>query len=167
MSPTTASPLEEAIRQAGEGWLIESFAPPGEALNHIRRVLGAVHQRARERFGDNAPDLSESAIVEEYRRHPSQVKVFFQALGGTRTADMLVMVWRIIQGMEVKDLQLSYRRREHFQMRVILESPYGEEDAPYVSDKTNDFTLFRRVGILEVGNTPVFDGFYPLRVRGK
>jgi hypothetical protein len=166
MSPTTISPLEEAIRHAREEWLINGFNPPSEALNHIRRILAEVHRRAHERLGDEAPDFSERAIVEEYRRRPSQVKGFFQAMGGTRTPDMLLMVWRIIQGLEIKDVQLSYLRTKRFDVRVILESPHGGEDAPYVSDKINDFALFRHLGIMEMGNAPVFDGFYPLRVGG-
>jgi hypothetical protein len=167
MNPTPIISLEEAIRQAGEGWLIDSFAPPTEAMNHIRRALAAVEQRAQERFGENAPDFREVAVVEEYRRHPSQVRGFFQALGGTSTPDMLLMVWRIIQGMEIKDVQLAYHRKNVFRLRVILESPYGEEDAPYESIKINDFTLFRHIGIMEIDHLPVFDGFYPLRVRGR
>jgi hypothetical protein len=80
---------------------------------------------------------------------------------------MLLMVWRIIQVMEIKDVQLSYLRQRSFLLRVILESPHGEEDEPYESDKISDFALFRHIGIMEIGNSPVFDGFYPLRVRGK
>lgn len=75
------------------------------------------------------------------------------------------MVWRIIQGMEVKDIQLSYCKRKHFDVRVTLESPYGGEDPPYVSSSIQDFSLFRHIGILESGG-PIFDGFYALKVRG-
>ena len=67
----------------------------------------------------------------EYERNPQKVRGFFQALGGTRTPEMLLMVWRIIQGMEIKDIQLSYQRQQAFEVRVVLQSPYGEEDAPY------------------------------------
>jgi hypothetical protein len=167
MSATVASPLEQTIRQAGEGWLLDDFTPRSEALDHLRRVLEDVHRRAQERLGAGAPDLREAALVEEFRRHPSQVRGFFQALAGTRTPDMLLMVWRIIQGMEIKNVQLSYQRKRLFRVQVILESPYGEEDAPYESDRIQDFALFRHVGIMEMDNAPILDGFYPLRVRGK
>lgn len=167
MSSTAIDSLEEAIRTAGEGWLLDSFVPPAGAMDHIRRVLASAHQRARERFGKNGPDLQENAILEAYRRHPSQVRGFFQALGGTRTPDMLVMAWRIIQGMTVKEVRLAYQRQRAFELTVVLESPYGEEDPPYKSDKITDFALFRHIGIMEVDGRPVFDGFYPLRVRGK
>ena len=61
---------------------------------------------------------------------------------------MLLMAWRIIQGMEIKDLRLTYRRQQAFEASVILESPYGEEDAPYTSSKIQDFALLRHLGIL-------------------
>ena len=78
---------------------------------------------------------------------------------------MLLMAWRIIQGMEVKEVRIDYRRQQTFDVTVILESPYGEEDAPYTSTDISDFTLFRHIGVLDVGGRPVFDGFYPLRLR--
>jgi hypothetical protein len=166
MSTSSPSTLEEAIRQAGEGWLIDSFGSPENAMPHILQTLEAVQREARNRLGGNAPIISETALLREYHRNPQRVRGFLQALGGTRTPEMLLMAWRIIQGMEVKEIQLSYRRQESFEVQVVLESPHGEEDAPYASTNIHDFALFRHIGILEIGGSPVFDGFYALRIRG-
>jgi hypothetical protein len=163
MAAPVPSTLEDAIRHAGEGWLIDWFAPPERAMDHLREMLHQVGERARERFGNNAPNFSEEALVAEYRRSPSRVRAFFEALGGTRTPDMLVMAWRIIQGMEIKEIGVSYRRREAVTLRVVLQSPYGEEDAPYESSNIHDFALLRHVGVHEVSGRPVFDGFYALK----
>ena len=95
----TATSLEEAIRDAGEEWLIDMFKPPDQAIPHLLKILQLVHALGQQRFGKNGPDLTEAAIVPEYNRHPLQVRGFFQSLGGTRTPEMLLMVWRIIQGM--------------------------------------------------------------------
>ena len=76
------------------------------------------------------------------------------------------MAWRIIQGMEVKEIRIAYRRQEAFEATVVLESPYGEEDPPYVSSDIRGFCFFRHIGILEISGRPVFDGFYPLRIKG-
>jgi hypothetical protein len=166
MSTPSVSTLEEAIRHAGEGWLIDSFAPPEQAIPYLVRTLQAVQQEARVRLAGNAPEISASALLHEYQRNPQRVRGFFQALGGTRTPEMLVMAWRIIQGMEIKEVRLDYHRQQSFELQVILESAYGEEDAPYVSANIHDFALFRHIGILEVGGLPVFDGFYALRLQG-
>lgn len=165
MSLPSTTNLEQAIRHADEGWLIDWFKPPENAIPYLRERLEDANRRARERLGGNAPDLSEEALVELYNRYPLKVKGFFQVLGGTRTADMLLMAWRIIQGMEIKEVQMDYQRQDHFQIRVILQSPYGEEDQPYESPEIQDFALFRHIGTMEIGGKPIFDGFYPLKVK--
>ena len=165
MTLPSATTLEEAIRNSGEGWLIDFFERPEEAIDTLRRSLVEVAERARAKLGETAPDLSEAALIVLYNRYPSKVKGFFQVLGGTRTPDMLLMAWRIIQGMEIKDIQMSYRRQDHFRIRVILESPYGDPDEPYESTAIQDFALFRHVGIMEISGKPVFDGFYPLKLK--
>lgn len=165
MSTNSPTDLEEAIRQSGEGWLIDWFAPPSEAMNHIRRTLAEVDRRAKARLGGNSPDVTERALLAEYGRNPLRVKGFFQILGSSCTPDILVMAWRLTQGMEIKRVDLEYHRQSSFQMRIVLESPYGEEDQPYISSDINDFKSFRHIGIMQIGNAPVFDGFYPLRIR--
>lgn len=125
-----------------------------------------MNRLAQERLGGDAPHLTESSLLAEYKRNPLKVKAFFQALGGSRSPDMLLMAWRIIQGMGIKEIRVAYRRRESFEATVVLESPYGEEDRPYVSSDIQDFALFRHIGILEISGRPVFDGFYPLRLKG-
>jgi hypothetical protein len=165
MRVATTKSLEEAIRHAGEGWLIDSFGSPDKAVTHIRERLEEVTRHARDRLKGNAPDLSEKDLVELYNRYPAKVKGFFQVLGGTRTPEMLLMAWRIIQGMEIKDIKLDYRRQEHFGVRVTLESPYGERDETYESSAIQDFALFRHIGIMEISGKPVFDGFYALKIK--
>lgn len=165
MTSLSATTLEEAIRHSGEGWLIDLFVPPHGAVDFLRRQLREVTARARQRLGGNAPDLTEDALVALYNQHPLKVKGFFQVLGGTRSPEMLLMAWRIIQGMEIKDVQMNYRRQDHFQIRVTLESPYGEEDETYESTTIQDFALFRHIGIMQINGKPVFDGFYPLKIE--
>lgn len=159
------STLEDAIRQSGEGWLIDWFTPPEQAMDHIRSTLQAIQQIAHERLTDNAPEVSETALVEEYHRNPRQIRGFFQSLGGTRTPEMLLMVWRILQGMEVKSIRVEYQRQDSFELQVVLESPSGEVDPMYRSGDIHDFALFRHIGIMEIGGRPVLDGFYPLKIE--
>lgn len=165
MSTANISAFEEAVRQSGEGWIIDWYAPKDQAMNHLRGLLAEAEERAKKRECGDAPSLSEEAIIAECRRNPRKMRAFFQALGGTRTPDMLLMVWRIIQGMEIKDIRLAYQRQETFEMRVVLQSPYGEQDAPYVSSNIHDFALLRQIGVHEINGRPVFDGFYALKVR--
>ncbi len=165
MTRPNATNLEEAIRHAGEGWLIDWFEPRDKAMPFLRQRLEDAAHRARERLGGDAPNLSEAALVDLYNQYPQKVRGFFQVLGGTRTSDILLMAWRIIQGMEIKNIQMDYHRQDHFVMRVTLESPYGEEDELYESISIQDFIVFRHIGTMEISGTPVFDGFYPLKLK--
>jgi hypothetical protein len=146
MSTNPPKTLEEATLQSGEDRLIRDFVPRSGAMNSIRQTLEAVNRLARERLGDNAPDISESSLVNEYAKNPQLVRSFFQALRGTRTPEMLLMVWRIIQGMEIKEVELAYRRQQTFNVTVVLESPYGEGDETYRSSNIHDFTLLGHIG---------------------
>jgi hypothetical protein len=163
MNAHTELTLEDAIRKSGEGWIIDTFAPKEAAIGHILQTLGAVDRLAGVRLGKSAPNLSAQALVEEFGRNPARVRGFFQILGGSRTPEMLLMVWRIMQGMEIEEVRFSYRRHHEFHVFVVLVSPSGEADAPYESSDINDFAIFRHIGVLQINNRPVFDGFYPLR----
>lgn len=157
--------LEQAIRRAGGGWLIDSFVDREAAVSVIRRRIAQVNALAQQRLGARAPDMSEQELVTLYNRCPLKVKGFFQALGGSGSPDMLLMAWRVIQGMEIKKVDVSFNRRQDFRLSVILESPYGEEDELYESSSIHDFTLLRHIGIMEVDGRPVFDGFYALKLK--
>jgi hypothetical protein len=163
MNTLKAHSLEDVIRQAGEGWLIDRYTPPSEAMNAIRQALREVGILARG-LANAAPDLSEDAIIAEFQRRPLPLRGFFQAFAGTRTPEMILMAWRIIQGWKIKRVTLDYKVCDTFKLSVVIESPEGVEDPPYETTNINDFTLFRHVGILVASGRPVFDGFYPLRV---
>jgi len=164
MTSSLIDKLEQAIRGSGEEWLIDSFAPPSEAMNRIRKAISELDSLAKQRLGKNSPDLSENAIVEEYTRNPTKIRAFFQALGSTHNPEMLLMVFRIIRGMEIDNVQISYEKKKAFNMQVELLSPYGEPSESYNSQNINDFALLRHFGILTIDEKPVLDGFYSLRL---
>lgn len=159
---TSANDLESAIRDSGEGWLIDWFEQSEEALSQLRGMLELVNQVAVQRLGYGA--LDETVLVRAYNENPVRVRGFFQALSGTRSPDMLLMAWRIIQGMAIKSFEISYERKNSFHARVILEPPYGGDDETYESSRIQDFVLFRHIGIMEISGRPVFDGFYALNL---
>lgn len=165
MSTSAPSTLEEVIRRSGESWLIDSFGNAEESIRHLRQTLESVNRLACERLKDDAPDLSDAAILELYQQHPLKVRTFLQALGGTRTPDMLLMAWRVIQGMEIKEVSLSYQRQKDFRLRVVLESPDGEVDEAYDSSNVHDFALLRHIGAMTVDGQPILQGFYALRLK--
>ena len=146
--------------------MIDSFEPAEQALPHLRRVLAEVDQESRRRLGGNAPRFGEETLAQEHERNPSKVVAFLQALATTTSPHMLLMVWRILQGMKIASVEASYQEQSAFRLVVRLRSPYDEADRmeEYVSDNILDAGLLRHFGIMLVDNLPLFDGFYPLRL---
>ena len=51
MSSPSPSSLEEAIRDAGESWIIDWFSPPSEAIDHLRQTLAAINELGANGWG--------------------------------------------------------------------------------------------------------------------
>ena len=80
---------------------------------------------------------------------------------------MLVMVCGTITGLSIREVTMTYRERQSFDLRVVLAR---QEDDPnqlesYHSDDINDAALLRHLGIAAIGGKPLFDGFFPLRLH--
>lgn len=168
MSDETIDPFEQVIRASGQGWLIDWYAPKEQALPNLRQILATANARGQARLRGDAPNLTPEALAAEYRRNPHKVNAFLQVIGSVATPDFLVMAWRILQGMDIAELALSYRSQESFQMRVRLRSPYeGGEDEIYESQDIDDAVILRHLGVMKMDDKPIFDGFYPLNLEKK
>lgn len=167
MSETMTDPLEQLIRQAGEGWMIDWFAPRHQAIPHLRRALEQADQRAVQRFGEHEPRLTVEALLHEQKGNPHRVRALLQILPAVRSPDMLVMAWRIMQGMNIDSIRMEYEQEQSFLLRVRLKSMYeGNEPEEYETTDIDDAVVLRHFGIMKMNDRPVFDGFYPLRVGG-
>jgi hypothetical protein len=165
MKPMVEDELERAIRDLDEGWLIDDFVPPVAAMQHLGLLLSQVEELARLRDEVHLAFPSAEALLKRCATNPSRVKAFFQCLGGKKSPEILLMVWRVLEGWLMTDVQVSYRARDHFEVSVVLESPEGATSPPYRSSNVFDFDVFRHVLLMEVDGRPQFDGFAPLRIR--
>jgi hypothetical protein len=166
MSQQPKEVLERLLRAHDLGWLIDMHASPDAALSKLLGQLSAVATRYRSRVGVEV-SFTPDALTREAVQNPQKVRAFLQALGSTGSPDMLVMVWRILQGMSIREVELSYREQDHFSFGVLVARP-GDEARPverYESNDINDATLLRHFGITTVDRRPLFDGFFPLRFK--
>ena len=78
---------------------------------------------------------------------------------------MLVMVWRILQDLRIREVVMRYREQEAFSLVVTLaRTASGDNQLEiYRSDDINDAVLVRHFGITTVDRLPLFDGFFPIR----
>src|SRR5206468_3553649 len=113
------------------------------------------------------PSFNGEALAAEYRRNPHKVRAFLQALGSVRSPDMLIMVWRVLQGMGIASVQLDYQSEEAFRLRIRLSSPHESQSLEeYESDDIKDAAVLRHFGTTNgAGGRPVYSGFYALNLQ--
>jgi hypothetical protein len=162
MTVQATDPLEKLIHDAGEDWLMESREPPGKTLQFLRSLLGEASSLASKRWGPSAPRIDVDSMLREQERNPHKVQAFLQALGSTESPEMLVMVWRILEGRGVERIELQYELQNSFSLQITLQSDRGEPEETYKSNNIYDAALLRHFGIMTMDNLPIFDGFYPL-----
>jgi len=165
VSELATDPLEAVIRAAGEAWLIDWYTPPNQAIPHLRLMLEQADERLLNRFGPDAPRLTGESLLREHQANPHKVRALLQVLGSVASPDILVMVWRILQGMNIASIQMEYDQERVFRLRVTLSSSYDQAIAEhYESTDIDDAVVLRHFGIMKMDDKPCFDGFYPLNV---
>src|SRR5438552_1462547 len=106
MTPESSAVLERLLRGNGLGWMIDMFAPRDRAIPHLLDQLNRVDEEYRNRIQVNVPFTPE-VLEAEAQRNPHKVQAFLQAMGITRSANMLVMVWRILEGLSIRQVALN------------------------------------------------------------
>lgn len=165
MSKIVTDPLEQLVRKAGEDWLIDWFAPRDQALPQLRQLLDEADRRVVQRFGPHAPRLTVEALLHEQQGNPHKVRALLQILPSIASPDMLVMAWRIMQGMNIFSITMEYEQERSFRLRVRLKSMYDDNEIDdYETSDIDDAVVLRHLGIMKMNDQPAFDGFYPLNV---
>ena len=166
MTPDSPAILERLLRDSDLGWMIDLYAPRERAISFLLEQLTRLTDEFRSRYGYEqsfAPETLEA----EFERNPHKIRAFLQAFGSSRSAHMLLMVWRILQGMNIREVAMTYREEEAFGLTVKLARRGEEPDERdvYHTEDINDATLLRNFGITTVDKRPLFDGFNPSRKR--
>ena len=121
----------------------------------------------RERLGDNGPRLTPEALIEMSARNPHKVRAFLQVMGSVASPQILVMVWRILQGMGVAAIRMEYDADGAFHLYVRLSSHRvgGTPGEEYESSNIDDSVVLRHLGRVKMGDKGIFDGFYALNLK--
>ena len=165
---TSESPaiLERLLRDNDLGWMIDMYAPRERAVPFLLEELDGLTDEFQKRFRHEVSFAPET-LKAEAERNPHKVRAFLQALGVSRNPDMLLMVWRILQGLSIREVVMNYREQEAFSLSVTLARRGEKQDEleTYRTNDINDAALLRHLGITTVDRRPLFDGFLPLRKK--
>ena len=164
MTSESSAVLEQLLRGNDLGWMIDMYSPRERAIPYLMDQLARLTVEFRNKFRYDV-SFSPEQLRAEAERNPHVIRSFLQALAATGKMDMLLMVWRILQGLSISEVTLNYVEQASFRLVVVLAMP-GEEGIQreeYSSDDINDAKLLRHFGITTVNGRPLFDGFFPSR----
>jgi hypothetical protein len=149
--------------------MIDMYSPREQAIPFLLGQLNRLTVEFQDRFRYEVSFAPEQ-LRTEAQRNPHKIRAFLQSLAATGKTDMLLMVWRILQGLSIHQVTLEYVEQTSFRLLVTLARPRaegGEEEENtlevYSSDDINDAKLLRHFGIATVDRRPLFDGFFPLK----
>ena len=153
--------LQALVRAADPSGFYDRLlsAPPSYAA--VGELLEAADAVATGRFSDGSVRLRLDDLIRLHAQAPHQVLAFVQALTETGSPEMLVMVWRILRGMRIENVDLRYAATASFRMAVTLRPQRGTDEERYESDDVFDFNLLRHVSLSKVRGRPMLDGFFP------
>ena len=166
MSQSAAEILEELLRNNGLDWMIEMYAPKEQAIPSYLELLDRVAAEYLSRCGETV-SLSPADLQAEAERNPHKVQAFLQLLHPSRSPAMLVMVWRVLQGLSIREVTMNYRELDTFRLSFTLArlGDNGQDELElYETTDISDAALLRHLGVTKVGGRPLFDGFYALRL---
>jgi hypothetical protein len=168
MSTIAESPaiLERLLRDNDLGWMIDMYAPRERAVPFLLKQLDKLTAEFRTHFRYDQ-SFSPETLRAEAERNPHKIRAFLQALGVSGNSDMLLMVWRILQGLSIREVAMNYHELEGFSLTVTLaRSVEGQDELEtYSTHDINDAALLRNFGITTVDGRPLFDGFFPRRKK--
>jgi len=79
---------------------------------------------------------------------------------------MIVMAWRILQGLKIRKVDMKYEEEKEFSLTVVLARPGdGQVDQNMFRTKIWDFDLLKHFKKCTLNKKPVLLGFSPLRLK--
>ena len=156
--------LRAAVRASGELWLLGLLPDERASLRAVRRRLDAAYAAHADRYPDLLPGeaaFDDATLLAEASDNPHKARAIFQALGAS-SPDIVALVWRVLDGDAIAAIDLHYRQEDAFTLDVELVGTLTGRATRFRSTEIEDATLLRHLGIMRMGDKPLFDGYYAL-----
>lgn len=146
--------LEAVLKSADAGWLLESdrearLAAIASDIQHVQAELGKLPPPTAARVG---------AI----RLAAPEMKPFIQCFAVPMTNRIRAMVYCLLEGAELVELQFAYRRKSSAHLVAVIELADGHKES-FESHELWDAEVLRHFGLMKMGGRPVMHGYYAFR----
>ena len=144
--------LETILSDSGAGWLLETdrderLAAIGSDIREVQAELGK---------------LPASARVGALRLTAPEMKPFIQCFAVPMTNRIRAMVYCLLDGAELVELQFAYKRKRSVRLHAVVELADGHME-PFESHDLWDAEVLRHFGLMKMGDRPVIHGYYAFR----
>lgn len=158
--------LTTIIREAGMGWMIDSFSPPGQALSYLASRMTESETVLAGTCTPAHPQMTVATIARMRDDDVYKLDAFLQSLASIHSPSVLACAWLLIWGGEVTRLAVSYEEQRRFHMSITVRSPHlAAHEDEFISDDIDDAVFLRHLGIMKIDDQPAFDGYHALRMK--
>jgi len=153
--------LKEALEKSGSGWIFGYWGE--EAEKHLKKLaadLGSFQREYKRRFKET-PDVF--ALVDV---NPPKAAAFFHLDSLRASREMKILIWRLMLGADIEQIDLKYKAGKVFALRITLIAPCDveeEDKEEYVTTSTSDFRVLRHFGLIGVEGGFEIQGYYGLK----
>jgi hypothetical protein len=153
-TPERRALLRAALEAAGSSWLLKYWGKDQDrALDQTLQALDEFAAEYERRFRYRPDPFALPG------QDPARGRAFFQADTLALSAEMKILVWRILLGCEIHRVEFHYESAGGTDLTVTLRTPYGEEEQ-YRGQQSRDFKVLRHFGATGVDNHLVLQGYY-------
>jgi hypothetical protein len=155
------SQLRRALEKTGNTWLLHYWGAESEKhLKKLTKELEGFQREYKRRFGET-PDVLGLAEV-----NPIKASAFFQLDTLLASLEMKLLIWRLLLGADIEQIDVKYISGESFALRIVLVAPYDiEKDEMEIYETTNasDYRVLRHFGLVGVESHFELQGYYALK----
>jgi hypothetical protein len=153
MNTSDTQVLETLLERGGVGWLLHEDRDT--RLQQIAKELEATSAELTRRLAPQNVDL-----LQEMSAAPADLKPLTQLFASPVSTEMRAMVYCVLRGMEIKEIDFAYRHKTSVSLRVVLENNVTGQELKFASNVVWDAEVLRHLGIMTMGKKPILHGFY-------
>ena len=120
MSLQSTEVLKHLLKNNGLDWVMDIFGRNDRFLPNCIKQLDRITDAYRARGFDVAVSFTPESLETAAAKNSLKVRAFLQAFCVASSPEMLVMVWRILEGLRIQEIKMLYLGGHTFELTVAL-----------------------------------------------
>lgn len=154
---TDTRAIVDLFAAADVGWWLGGVpeAERDRRIAHFRAELAATQKECETELERPV------ALLVEMQREPDRFRPLVQTFALPMTPRMRAMVYCVLKGAEILEVDYAYRAKQTSRTRVKLQTDAGPRE--FVSTEHWDAEVLHHFGLAKSGPQPLIDGYFAFR----